>query len=266
MPRSRLAHRLIIFGILAVPVTAFLILQAVSAYTRSGTVSELWLLTGAQGQPVALALDGINVGVRTKLPNRTEGARNDKMRWRLVLVDLRTGERLAREPVEVQQELFAVADGAWWFRALSSGEGAHARSASDLSQVENAGPAPAEQPLRHPPLRTEVTVEGLTLQAKAGDGFAVDQRTGELVRADGDVIRVTHQPPVQGQGEALWVARVSADGTEKWRTALERQRILLGATKDEGADAVALVAGGAAKDFAFSLSLTDGALRFVHSF
>ena len=266
MPRSRLANRLLVFGILAVPVTVFLILQAVSAYTRSGTVSEVWLVTGAQGQPVAVALDGLNVGVRTKLPDRTEGERHDKMRWRLVLVDLRSGERLAREPVEVQQELFAVADGAYWFRPLLGGEGVHARSAKDLSVVESAGAQPPEQALRHPPLRTEVTLDGQTLKAKAGDGFAVDQRSGELVMADGDVIRVTHEPPVQGQGEALWVSRVAAAGTEKWRTRLERQRILLGATKDEAVDAVALVTGGAAKDFAFSLALSDGQIRFVHAF
>lgn len=274
MPRPRWANRLIVFAILALPIAAFFILQAISASTRAGNVSLVWLVTAPDGKPVAVALDGIGVGARLRMPDGKQIERGVRTKWRLVQVDLRNGERLGREGVEKELELFAVTEGAFWFHDRRDGADPHARDPETLERLRTAPPAPS----RELPPRPRAVVDAITrangerLEASAldqkkypGAGFLIDERTGAPVDAGvpGDLL-VVHGEPPGGKKDVIHVVRLAADGTERWTTRLERQRIVLGATRVE--NDVVLVSGGPARDFAFSLSLQTGERNWLHTF
>jgi hypothetical protein len=279
MARSRWSNRLIVFAILALPIAAFFVLQAISAYTRAGSVAKVWFVSDATGRPLALALDGIGVGARLRLPDGTQVERGARTVWRLVAVDLRTGTRLSRETVPRELELFAATEEAFWFRNLADGGDPHPRHPRTLVRLPGQRPVPSQHlPAPPRPLVDRVRRAGEVVSAQAldpakypGAGFLLDARTGGPVEpGPGEDLLVVHPEGAASAAgrtagdERLFVVRLGPDGQARWRTPLERQRAVLGATRV--GNSLVVVTGGAARDFAFSLSLATGEMQWVHSF
>ncbi|MGA9525049.1 MAG: hypothetical protein WBV82_26555, partial [Myxococcaceae bacterium] len=117
--------KLLVTVILAVPVAVFFVMQAVTFYTRSGSLEDVWFIEGPNG-PALLARDVIVVG--------TEKAAT--LKNRLSLVDLRSGDRLVRDRVEDALEFLGQNASGLWFQRRTLGGDVHVRNARSLERLD----------------------------------------------------------------------------------------------------------------------------------
>lgn len=256
--RKKLWGRIVLGAVLIVPVIVFFVLQAFIGATRSGTVEEVWFVR-SEGGPRLVARDQIAVG----------SERSVKIRHRLALVDLSSGERVARRKVDAALELVRADPSGLWFRRKGDGGDLHLRSAQTLERIDARGAAPPAAPPRaaepDAPTLREVTLPG-------GARVALDAARypdGSFVTGDRTAAPLLFTDPpsalaVWREGDRLDVARVSAQGAEVWRAALENQRSVRTAAKV--GEVVVLITSGAARDFAISLDAHTGATKWVHHF
>jgi hypothetical protein len=253
---SRRIQRVVLALVLLAPLAAFFGLQAVIGATRSGSVGEVWFLRTADG-PRLVARDEIAVG----------SERSVKLRHRLVLVDLTSGERLARRKVGAPLELVGATSEVLWFRDRRDGSDLHARSARTLERLDAAGVMPTLTPIRAPPaeaLSVATLPGGVRIDApRAEDPQAFllpDSATGELIAFTDppSVLAVTHGV------DGLLLSRIEDGGPPVWRVPLERQRGIRAASRV--GEVVVLITSGAARDFAVAVDAGTGQTRWVHHF
>ncbi len=292
MARSRWQNRLIVIGILALPVVAFFVIQVLAARAQPGQLLSVRLVTAPDGNPVAVGLGTVQAGARIKMMDGSVIDREVKQKNRLVQLDLRRGEWLAREPVSEDLELFAVTEAAFWFRTPPEGTDPHPRDAATLKRQPGNPPVPSRSlPPKPAPLVGGFTLpsgERVEAAALAGDRMPgaqllFDERTGGPFDAEpgarpgtnadtgtsqpgipSEWILVSNAREGRGAEDVVLVARVDREGKELWRARLALQRHVWGATRVK--DSLVIVTGGAARDFAFSLSLADGKVEWVHGF
>lgn len=283
--RRRWVNRLIVLLVIVVPIVVFFVLQAVAVWTRSGSVDEVWFVDSSAG-PRLVARDQIVVGVEASAQRR----------FRLALVDARSGERLAREKMDVALELAGTTPDTLWFQQKHGQGGLHARSPQTLERLDvPTSAAPPPRSYTADPLTDEVVLpqgdrfravrsasgaiedagvaatDDVDATANALDpalftepGIVVDQPTGKPLLLENPVsFLVSHRLPSEPRG-ALRLSRVDASGKPLWTATLERQRALRAAHEVEGQ--VVLVSAGPARDFAIALDAQSGQTRWVHSF
>ncbi len=266
--------KLLVSLIVAVPVAMFFVMQAVTVYTRSGSLEDVWFIDGANG-PALLARDVIVVGTE----------KDAKLRNRLSVVDLQNGERLTREKVEEALEFLGQDGSGLWFQRRTLGGDVHVRHASTLERLDATGArAPAETAQKTPAPTASipgapgaVNLQPTLAAANGAAPLAVPQperfKSGEwlldgrgqpLKLSGPDSIIAVYPEPSDDLGRIL-VSRVSlVDGRILWTAKLERQRGLRAAR--ELGDQLVLVTAGAARDFAIALDSATGENRWVYHF
>jgi hypothetical protein len=251
MKMTRRRQGLVLALVLLAPVAAFLALQAIIGITRSGSVEEVWFVHPG-GAPRLVARDRIAVG-------------SERAFWwrdRLTLVDLLTGERLARRKVDAPLELVAEAAEALWFRRRDGGD-LHARSSRTLERLELATPPPAPnvRAPADPAMRAATLPDGSRLAPPSSDSFFLADGSEGGAIAWGD-------PPsaliVSHVEDGLVLSRIARDGRALWRAPLQRQRSVRAATRV--GEVVVLITSGVARDFAVALDGRTGQIRWVHYF
>jgi hypothetical protein len=251
MKMTRRVQGIVLALLLLAPVAAFFGLQSIIGVTRSGTVEELWFVR-ANGTPRLVARDRIAVG----------SERSFRWRDRLTLVDLATGERLARRKVEAPLELLGQTAGALWFRR-KDGSDVHARSPKTLERLAlgiapplSIARAPADPAARAAPLPG-----GSHLALPSPDSFFLgDAITGEAITWGDPPSAMVVLPAAQG----LLLSRLTADGRALWRSPLERQRAIRAATRV--GEVVVVITSGVARDFAVAIDGRTGETRWVQYF
>ncbi|MBX5484135.1 MAG: hypothetical protein IRZ16_20100 [Myxococcaceae bacterium] len=256
--RRRWVNLTIIAVVVALPIAMFVLLQVMAAYTRSGTIDEVWFADTDRG-PRIIGRDQVVTGTEAR----------PTVRNRLVLVDARRGERIAREHVPVPMRFLDVQGGALWFAPRHGTGNIEARDPDTLRLLPNASrePSRVEPSPAVDPLVPVVDLGGRRLDASAGAftsaGFLRDQVTGAPIVLDGKAALVIHRPPEDPQSTLL-VSRVESDLKPVWTARLERQRAVRAAHVVDGA--VVIVTSGAARDFAIAVDLSSGRTRWVHYF
>lgn len=265
-PRRPWLNRLIVFLIFALPIGLFFATQAISNYTRSGSVDQVWFIQTREG-PRMLSRDRIAVGTE----------KSAKVINRLSLVDARNGDRLTRERLEVAFDYAGLFDpgadqkGGLWFRRKADGGDPHLRDLDSLDRMRTpAGATPPEKAApTFPPFASEVVLPSgahwTTAQNTANwvePQVLVDSTSGNpIVLANPVSFLVLHKGDQPG---LLLVSRVGEDLEPVWTARLERQRAVMSAAVLE--DALIVVSSGVARDFAIALGLADGKTRWVHHF
>jgi hypothetical protein len=245
-------QRLFLVLVLLAPVVAFFALQSIIGTTRSGSVEELWFVR-VGGSPRLVARDRIAVGSQ----------RSFRWQHRLTLLDLTTGERLARRKVDAPLELVGETPEALWFRQRN-GSDLQARSPKTLERFE---PRTAPPPVagRHsspdPAAPAATLADGTRIAAPSADSFLLaDATTGEAI--------AWSDPPsalaVSHTAERLLLSRVESDGRALWRAPLERQRAIRAAARV--GEVVVVITSGVARDFAVALDARTGETKWVHHF
>lgn len=279
MARSRTQNRLIVIGILALPVAAFLLIQVLATRAQPGQLLDVRLVTSPQGHPVAVGIATVQSGARIRMMDGSNIEQRVQLKKRLVQLDLRSGEWIARETVDRELELFGVTEAAFWFRERGGAAEGEPKPRDPLTLQPQPGDPPV--PSRGLPPRPAALSEGFTLPdgqrvitAELGGKdlhapkILFDERTGSpfSTGTDGEYLLVAGgQRGVRNETEdVLYLVRVGVDGEEKWRTRLALQRHVWGATRVK--DQVVIVTGGMARDFAFSVSLADGKVEWVEGF
>ncbi len=268
--------KLLVTGIVAVPVAVFFVLQALTVYTRSGSLEDVWFIDGPNG-PALLARDVIVVG--------TEKAAS--LKNRLSIVDLKSGERLVRDRVEDALEFLGQDASGLWFQRRKLGGDVHARSASSLERLEGVAARPPSEtgiktpaptaPIPGAPGPLQLQANPVPAAATGGAALTVPQperfKSGEwLVDERGQPLKlggpesiIAVYPEQADQLGQFFVSRVSlSDGQILWTAKLERQRALRAAR--QVGDQFVLVTSGAARDFAIALDSATGETRWVHHF
>lgn len=263
--RNPWVNRALLAFVFGLPILVFIGIQFASAYTRSGTIDEVWFANTADG-PRIVGRDQIVSGTRNK----------PTLRNRLVVVDARDGERLAREHVQRPNRLLAVTTEGLWFCEQHGCADVHLRDPNTLARVNTAASPPAANPEPpKDPLVFAVEVGGQRLEAvRAEDGitavgtlraaaFLIDEVTNQPITLDGASAVVVHRP-ADDLNNTLLVSRVGLDLKPLWTAKLERQRAIRGAHLV--GDALVLVTSGAARDFAISINVANGQRNWVHYF
>lgn len=257
--RKPWVNRLIVLLLVTAPLVMWFVLQTVVMETRAGNVDEVWFADTAAG-PLLVSRDSVVVG--------TEHAA--KRRFRVAVVDLRTGERLAREKVDGMLDLAGVSEGALWFRDRKQTDGAlHARAPTTLEPLEKASGTPAkkvEERKGFVPLKPEVEVPGIgpvKPSFNAGEVLLDSTTTAPIVLEEPRSYVVVHRPEEPGTSKFL-VSRVSAEGKTLWTEPLDRQRWLRAAHVADGK--LVIVTAGIARDFAIALDVKTGAKQWIHNF
>ena len=237
--------------VLLAPVAAFFALQSIIGVTRSGTVEEIWFVR-VEGAPRLVVRDRIAVG----------SERSFRWRDRLTLMDLATGERLARSKVDAPLELMGESAEALWFRR-KDGSDVHARSPQTLERLplRAASPAAGGRAPADPAVQVATLPDGSRLAPPSPDSFFLgDASTGEAI--------VWGDPPsallVSPDAHGLLLTRVTGDGRTLWRAPLERQRSIRGATRV--GEVVVVITSGVARDFAVAIDGRTGQTRWVQYF
>ena len=133
--RRRWVNAIIIFAILVLPVLAFIALQMWAAYTRSGTIDEVWFADTADG-PRIIGRDQIVTGMQEQ----------PTLRDRLVLVDASNGKRLARERVDKAMRFLRSGPEGLWFCEKHGCQTHEARDANTLAKKNVAAAAEVTPP------------------------------------------------------------------------------------------------------------------------
>lgn len=265
-------NRLVLFLLFALPLGLFVATQGFSNYTRSGNVDDVWFAQTPQG-PRLIATDRIVVG--------TEKAA--KVRHRLVVVDVKSGDRIARERLDQGVEFLDASPSGLWFWRKHDRADPHLRDPQTLNRI----PAPPTQPPpttaapAHDAFGTQVTLPGgitwvsadaadagvaagarvLDAQRFPGGFILVDARSGQPLVLEGPSFLVAYRGEVPG---VLRVSRLSSEGEPRWSADLLRQRSVRTASVLE--DTLVVVSSGAARDFALAFGVEDGKQRWVHNF
>lgn len=251
MKMSRRRQQLFLALLLAAPVAAFFALQAIIGVTRSGTLDEVWFVGGGSARRL-LARDRIAVG----------SERSHRWRYRLALMDLATGERLARRKVDAPLELVGETPEALWFRR-QDGADLHPRSPDTLERIalEIPPPAPSRRATIDPVLRTGTLPDNTRLAPPSADSF--------FLAEGGTGVPITWADPpsalaVSPAEDGLLLSRIASDGRRVWRAPLRHQRAIRAATRV--GEVVVVITSGVARDFAVALDARTGETRWVHYF